>query len=54
MYTIDLLALNSASARQAARIDHRRIAQVHTPLNTQQWQAYLQHHPDADFARYNN
>lgn len=28
------------------------IAQVHTPLDTQQWQAYLQHHPHADFARY--
>ena len=51
MYTTDLLALHSASACQAARIDHR-IVHVHTPLDTQQWQAYLQHHPDANFATY--
>ena len=49
MYTTDLLALYSASACQAARIDHR-IVHVHTPLDTLQWQAYLQHHPDANFA----
>ena len=51
MYTKDLLALHSASACQAARIDHR-IAHVHTPLDTQQWQADLRHHPDANFATY--
>ena len=45
--TTDLLALHSASACQAARVLLR-----HTPLDTQQWQAYLQHHPHADFARY--